>query len=983
MVGIKRIAAACLASLCIGAAAQAGTTFTFADKADGQNGLQLAAPAAPPTILISANELGPAVRAARDLAVDFGRVLGKNATVSTATTLPKSGDAPAIIVGTLGSSVLIDQLVKAGQLDDSAIKGKWEAYASQVVTGASGEPIALAIAGSDVRGTIFGIYDISQQIGVSPWHFWADVPPKKRQYIFAPTVSKVYGPPSVKYRGLFINDEAPALSNWVKGRFPSGSGGNSFTAPFYAHVLELLLRLKGNYFWPAMWGKMFYLDDPENGPQAHAYGVFVGTSHHEPMARSDAEQSRYCQPWDWTRNKANIQRFMTEGVIRSKSWETIYTLGMRGSGDAASATLNSRNLEEVIKWQQSALTTSLGKALSEIPQTWVMYKEVPGYWQRGMDVSEDVTLLWTDDNRGNIRRIPTAKENSRKGGAGMYYHFDYVGAPRNYKWINTIQLQKTWEQMHLAYDRGIRNIWIANVGDLKALELPLDHFMAMAYDMSKFSTPEDTGAYLINWAAEQFTPQIAEATAQIMTTYGKLCARRKYEDLSTQFGFSTSEYDEAETNFQEWLDLLEAATETYNSLPDEPTKISFWQMVLHPVRAGKNVFEIYTNAALGGRYASERRLATNELADRARAAFEDDKALQRQFDTILGGKWNHMMDQTHIGYNNWQEPPSNSMPRLPTLQGGGSGFGVGIQGSGSSGGGRITTLPMTPFMAPTEKRWVDVFLRARGSLKYTIKANATFANITNSDGSLTDAGPSQLRAVVGIDWTKAPAGRSAVELTISSGSSTVTVIVPLQNTPAPPEEFEGHIEANGIVSVEANHFVEISTNNTEVGYAVIPDYGRTLAGVKLWPVTAPVQTVDKGPALVYRFYTYSTAAQAKATVYLSASENADSENANKYALSIDGKTPIVVQPTPNSSDAGSEPPGWDMAVIRNAWIRDSNLGRLEPGAHELKLWLLNPTMVLTKIVLDVGGVKNSELGPPESYRTCAGGVAAADCRLNK
>jgi hypothetical protein len=518
-------------------------------------------------------------------------------------------------------------------------------------------------------------------------------------------------------------------------------------------------------------------------------------------------------------------------------------------------------------------------------------------------------------------------------------------------------------------------------------ELPLDHFMAMAYDMSKFSTPQSTRAYLVNWAAQQFTPEVAETTAQIMTTYGKLCARRKYEDLSTQFGFSTADYDEAEANFQEWLDLLDVATKTHDSLPDAATKTSFWEMVLHPVQAGKNVFEIYTNAALGKRYASEKRLATNELAARARAAFEDDKALQKQFHSILGGKWNHMMDQTHIGYNNWQEPASNSMPSLPTLQSGGSGFGVGIQGSASTANGKITTLPMTPFMAPAEKRWVDVFLRAKGSLQYTIKTNATFANVTNAKGSLTDTGPSQLRSVVTVDWTKAPAGQSAVELTITSGSSTTTVIVPLRNTPAPPADFEGHIEANGVVSIEANHFVATSPPNTSTaaaaGYAVIPDYGRTLAGVKLWPVTAPVQTTDNGPALVYRFYTYSKTTQAKATVYLSSSENADSEHANKYALLLDGRAPVVVQPTPASSDAGSEPAGWDMAVIRNAWIRDSNMGGLEPGVHELKVWLLNPTMVLTKIVLDVGGVKGSEMGPPESYRVCAGVVAGAECRLNK
>jgi len=466
--------AAIWGSLVATVVAQGGANglFSFSATAGGQPGLQLAAPNSPPTILVAPKEHKGVFRAADDLATDFGRVLGNgsNATISTSGTLPTNNSRPAIIVGTIGRSDLVDRLIASNQLDVSQIRGKWESYLSQVITDINNQPVGLAIVGSDMRGTIFGIYDISQQIGVSPWHYWADVAPKKRQYIFAPTSTRVAGPPSIKYRGLFLNDEAPALTNWARMTFRDSQYNNPFVSEFYAKIFELVLRLKGNYIWPAMWSGMFYLDDTKSGPMADEWGVVMGTSHHEPMARADKEQGRFCQgAWDWSRNKNNVQKFMTEGAERSKNWETIYTLGMRGSGDAASATLTSRSLEEVIKFQQSTLTKTLGRNLSDIPQAWVMYKEVPGYWQRGMDVNDDVTLFWTDDNRGNIRRIPTQKELARRGGSGMYYHFDYVGSPRNYKWINTIQLQKTWEQMHLSYERGIRNIWIVNVGDLKAL----------------------------------------------------------------------------------------------------------------------------------------------------------------------------------------------------------------------------------------------------------------------------------------------------------------------------------------------------------------------------------------------------------------------------------------------------------------------------------------------------------------------------------
>jgi len=628
--------------------------FTFTE--DGGGGFKLAGPGVAPEIGVATNDYPGVIRVANDLATDFGRVLGTNATVISVdwnTTVTKKSSSPIIILGTIGKSTLIDGLISSKKLDVSSIAGKWEAFTTQTVANPwEGQEAVFVIAGSDMRGSVFGAYDVSEQIGVSPWLYWLDTPAKKRQYVWAAAQDRPYveGPPSVKYRGIFLNDEDPALTGWGHANFKNSQYGSAFGSDFYKRVFELVLRMKGNYLWPAMWSSMFYLDDAQNGQIASDWGVFMGTSHHEPMARADKEQGRFLKgSWDWKSNKAGCQAFMKEGAVRAKNWATVYTLGMRGSGDAASATLTSQALEEVIHWQQATLKEVLGKDLSEIPQQWVMYKEVPGYWANGMNVSDDVTLLWSDDNRGNIRRIPIGKEPDRRGGSGMYYHFDYVGDPRNYKWINTIQLQKTWEQMSLAYERGVRNIWIANVGDLKALELPTAHFMAMARNMDKFKDPTGTETWLKNWSAQQFGDDVADDAALIMATYGKLTARRKYEDLSmTPFAFNTVNYDEAELNFAEWTALADRAQAINDKLPVayQPT---FFEAVLHPVLAGKNVFEIYTKAALSSKYIAQHRVSANQLARDVQAAFAADKALKSRWDSLLNGRWKHFMDQTHLG----------------------------------------------------------------------------------------------------------------------------------------------------------------------------------------------------------------------------------------------------------------------------------------------------------------------------------------------
>jgi len=627
-----------IGSLAIGQPASVAFSGTY-------GGLKLAGPGSAPTIVIDSKDWPGVTRTANDLATDFELVTGTKGRVVTNTT--NLSITPVIIAGTIGKSPLIDSLISAGKIDVSAIKGKWESFHSALVSSpADGITSALILAGSDKRGTIFALYDISEQIGVSPWYWWADVPPKKKETIYALPKTKIQGPPSIKYRGLFINDEQPALTNWIKEKY-----GGKYDSRFHAKVFELLLRLRANYFWPAMWSSKFYVDDSKNGPMADEMGIVMGTSHTEPLARADKEKVK---PWDWKSNQSNLKKYMQDGATRARNWETLWTMGMRGDGDTASPTLDAKSLVDVITFQQSALKSTLGlTSLNAVPQMWCVYKEVGGYYQAGMKIPDDITILWSDDNSGNIQRLPIPSETNRIGNAGVYYHFDYVGDPRNYKWINSIQLSKTWQQMHLAHQQNATQIWIVNVGDLKPLEIPISHFLDMAYDMGRFMTPDSTETWLKAWATREFGDDVAQGTAEVMSIYGMLIIRRKYELLNNSpFLYSTVNYDEAATVLAEWDAMQVKAQALYDKL-DTTTQTAFFEMVLHPVMAGRIVQEVYINAARNKAHAAQKRMSTNELAAGVKAAYAQDGVIQKRYHSLLNGKWNHFMDQIHFGYNNW------------------------------------------------------------------------------------------------------------------------------------------------------------------------------------------------------------------------------------------------------------------------------------------------------------------------------------------
>ncbi|TFY57677.1 hypothetical protein EVG20_g8452, partial [Dentipellis fragilis] len=629
-------------------------------------------------IYLSSDEWPGVQLAASNLASDIQNVTGHKPQLanvtSTSADLKKSGTP--IFVGTLGKSSLIDTIVNNTKLDVSAIEGQWEAFMTKVVSNPiPGVDKAYVIVGADKRGTIFALYDHSEQFGVSPWYWWADVPVTTHPNLFVTPSGCSHGAPTVKYRGLFLNDEQPALTNWAMEKFTNGTGapltGSPFNHVFYTKLFELLLRMKANYLWPAQWASAFNVDDPQNQFLADFYGIVMGTSHEEPMMRSiPVEWGLFgTGPWDYTTNNKTIYQFWVDGAERAKPYESLFTMAMRGDGDLPlSATDAISSLEQIVSDQRQILMNVFNETnVTNIPQMWCLYQEVKGYYDEGLRVPDDITLLWTDDNWGNMRRYPLPSERNRTGGAGVYYHYDLVGDPRDYKWIQTAQVSKVFEQLSLAVDRQATRIWILNVGDLKPYEMGIEWFLTYGYDSPRW-TLDNITSFTPLWATREFDLDAADAqeVASIMNNATRFLARRKPEFLNSTT-FSLTDYREADNVLAGWKALNDSAARINTKLSSSKQP-AFFQLVFHPVQAGYTLTDMWVSAGINNMRASQARVSANDYADRVEEMFDRDWELENEYHTILDGKWDHMMDQTHVMYYYWQQPMQNTMPPVSRVQ---------------------------------------------------------------------------------------------------------------------------------------------------------------------------------------------------------------------------------------------------------------------------------------------------------------------------
>ena len=775
--------------------------------------------------------------AVKNLQADFYKVTGVEPDLGTEII---NSNQPVLIIGTVGVDQFIDELIKKGKLNKDELSGKNEKYLIQNVTDPfDGIKEAIVIAGSDKRGTIYGIYELSKQIGVSPWYYWADVPIEKRSILSFERGTYTDGEPAVKYRGIFLNDEAPALSGWSHAVF----GG--YNHKFYEKVFELILRLKGNFLWPAMWNNAFYDDDPLNGPLADEYGIVMSTSHHEPMALAQKDWHRKGNgAWNYNTNSKNLKSFWKSGIERSNNWERVVTIGMRGDGDEAMEEgTNIALLEKIVKDQRNIITQVTGKKAEETPQVWALYKEVQDYYDHGMRVPDDITLLFCDDNCGNVRKLPELDSKPRKGGYGMYYHFDYVGGPRNSKWINISPVQRIWEQMNLTYQHGVDKIWVVNVGDLKPMEYPISFFLDMAWNPDQFNT-DNLLQHTEQWCAQQFGEKYAKESARIINLYTKY-NRRVTPELLNEKTYSLENYNEFETVVNDYRNLVIDAMRVYYLIPDT-YKDAFDQLVVFPVNACSNLYEMYYAVAKNRFYVDQKDIQANYWANKAKECFERDSLLTLHYNNdIANGKWPHMMDQVRIGYTTWQQPDRSIMPKVEYI---------------------------------------------------------------------------------------------------------------MQTAQYKEKVFE---EADGYVSIEAENYSRQQSEGS-IEWTVIPHFGKTLSGITTLPVTSSPE--NKSVYLEYDM-DMKTIGEGNLIILTAPTLNFNSNRGLRYAVSIDGGEEQVVN---INGHYKGELGKWQAESI----IETSSKFKISTtGRHTIRFRVLDAGIVLQKIMLDMGGLKPSYLGAPQSQYT--------------
>ena len=946
-------------------------------------------------IFVGADDYPGVTRAAHNLAADVARVSGFTPVILHEGTLPGKN---TILVGTIGKCPLIDRLIQEKKIDVSSIAGKWEAFLVQVVPQPMpGVDCALVICGSDQRGTIYGIYDLSEQIGVSPWYYWADVAPTHHDALFAKAGRYVQGPPSVKYRGIFLNDEAPDLSNWIQEKFgtvPTGTnppvppGVANYSRAFYTNVFELILRLKGNYLWPAMWNNAFNEDDTNNPVLADEYGIVMGNSHQEPMLRAQKEWDRRYQntigSWNYAKYPDIVSNFWRAGISRNKDYENIITLGLRGANDTPMADggpeANMALLEKIIGVQRKIIANVVDPDVTRVPQLWCLYKEVMDFYTAGMRVPDDVTLLWAEDNWGNVRRLPTAEERRRSGGAGVYYHLDYHGSPRNYQWLNTSPLPKIWDQLSLAKQYGADRIWMVNVGHLRGYEYPLEYFMSLAWNSDRW-TGDNPGEFTRLWAEREFGPAYAGEIADILSQYTKYNGRRKPELLAPDT-YSLVNYQEAETVVADFKNIADHAEVIYHRLPAD-RRDAFYQLVLFPTKASALVNELYLAAGKNALFASQGRASANDFAAETRALFQADTNLMADYNQRFArGKWNHFMDQTHLGYTTWQDPPHNSLRAIKlaeTVVPAAAAMGVAVEGSAAAWPDthRAPVLPQFDVFN-RQRHFIDVFNRGQSPFAFTATTSDPWIILSAASGTIEK----DKRLWVSVDWSKAPAGTTGGTIKIRGTSSEVAVQVSVFQPGEPGREtVHGFVESEGFVSIEPEHFTRKSDAG-ENRWTRVQDYGRTLSGMRATqPVDAPAATPGKdSPCLEYQMYLFTTGTVRVVTI-TSPTLNFLPGRALRVAVSFDAETPQVITLVPADYKARNGNPDWEKVVGDNARCTGSTHTLAKSGWHTLRYWMVDPGVVLQKIIVDCGGLQPSYLGPPESFYQPLSGLVGFSIRL--
>lgn len=940
----------------------------------------LASPRQTAAILYDASDAAVVKRAAELFAADVEAVTGRRPQVTSAT----GETGPAVIVGTVGGSALIRRLSEAGKIDTAPLEGAWERYLIQTVANPlPGIRKALVIAGSDRRGAAYGLFTLSELIGVSPWYWWADVPVKKHAALHVdapPTYSQT---PSVRYRGIFLNDEDWGLTPWASQTFEPERG--NIGPRTYAKVCELLLRLKANYLAPAMHPVSTSFNQiPENKLVADTFAIVMGSTHCEPLLLNTASEwdTQTMGPWNYDKNKEGINRVLTQRVRENSPYENVYTLALRGLHDGAMSTTlpmheKVRMLQQAQLDQRRILAENIDRPVETVPQAFTPYKEVLEIYSNGLELPDDITIVWPDDNYGYMKRLSGVREQRRTGRSGVYYHVSYLGVPHSYLWFSTTPPSLMYEELRKAYDTTADRLWLVNCGDLKGSEMQVSLFLDMAWDIGRF-TADNVVTYPARWLAGIFGEAYYDRLEAMTREHLRLAFPRKPEYMGwgyhwnrfdhnceqlTDTDFSFTNYDEAQRRLEAYRQLGARAEALLHEIGDE-ARPAFYQLVYYPLRGA----ELMNRMTLGGQrnrwYARQGRAATNAVRDEVQRCYDSLQVITRGYNSLLGGKWNHMMSmrQNYDGVSAYF-----NLPHLATHDAAGAPrLALQVAGEDVTGARAFHALPaFDNYLRRTYP--VEIYNRGGGTLAWTAHASEPWVVLSKSAGKTA----AEERITVGIDWEKAPSGNAVpAQIVFRAGEQSEKVLVSLFNPTAPSRaELRGiYVENNGCVSIPAAGCHRVREND-RIKITAVEDLGIEGPALQLGDPTAPLQIFRSRdvPCAEYDFYAFDAGSVDVYTYVLPTFPlHADrdfriGENTNtdtKYSVQIDDGALA----TPSSSHVEYSQV-WFESVLRNCAVNKSTLHIDKPGRHTLRIRVGDPGIVLQKIVLDFGGMKRSYLGP--------------------
>lgn len=864
----------------------------------------------------------------------------------------------AVLIGTLGKSKLIDQLVLRKRIKVDGLTAKWETFSISVVDDPqSGIKQALVIAGSDPRGTAFGVFELSKLIGVSPWYWWADVNPVLKKDIFIKG-AMVSAPPSVKYRGIFLNDEDWGLQPWAAKTFEPETA--DIGPKTYARIFELLLRLKANLIWPAMHPstKAFY-HYPGNEKAATDYSIVVGSSHAEPMLRNNVgEWKKTMGDFNYLSNRDGVYNYWKTRVKESKNNDAIYTVGMRGMHDGAMEGVKTVKeaiplLERIIGDQRQLLQTYINPNVKAIPQVFTVYKEVLDIYDGGIKLPEDITLVWPDDNYGYIQRLNNEKENGRSGGSGIYYHASYWGRPHDYLWLSTTHPGLIREEMMKAYQTKSNRLWVLNVGDIKPAEYNMQLFLDMAYQAKPFEDSNYSKTYMQQWAADIFGADKAIEIAEILWQYYQFAFERKPEFMgwsqtepTTKINYTNYNHfyygDEAQRRIDNYEQLMGRVKALRTKIRDKDVD-AFYQLVYYPVVGASlmNMKFLYRDKAM--LYAKQNRASAADYARLSKQAYEDIVKETQYYNTVLSaGKWKNMMSMSPRNLPVYQAPDLSATIIDPSGV-----WSIAPEGFVSKDSS-LVTRPATGFTLPAfnpqtnPSYFIDVFLSAAESLNWTAKTEP-WIKLSQCKGTLKpELGKREQRIWVSIDWDKVnkETGSNKQRGNISFIANGKELNVALDIKPN-----------RDYISIPAAKFSRIFNKGGQI-WTVVNDLGYTgkslmalpLEGVKI-PDLQNTAALKENAYVEYSFNT-STLSSPEISIYTLPTHPINNNYKMRYAVSIDNGTLKVLD---FKTQGRSEE--WKQNVLRNSAIRKITVPDLNPGKHTLRIYMIDPGVILDRILI--------------------------------